>query len=426
MDGAARRVAGRRRDRAARPEGSRREDPRPRGHRAVARLGLAGTRPSRVRDLRRPEADARRRPPRENDRDRLLHGRRVPPGWNAGRAGGRRPRGGEPADRPGPPGARPPRELRDVAAFPERDRGSRPRRPPAGPAAARDEPVDRRNLAGLRRGGPRLRPRRRRGSLRRRRRAGDPLRERRDRLFHGRHGACGAGPVAAGRHRRDRRRGGRRERRRIPGPSRNGFLRAGAPVRESARGRLRRGRAVLRHLGLPERAVGGLRRRGRGRGPGPLRVRHRRLLLADARSPVRRGGRRPEPSLRERRAGPVPGRLRRVGRVAPEPVVALVPLRRLRRRRTRRPRRHERLRAEEPLPQRLREALRGRHATRGRGGSRVRNVRRVGGLRRGRARSTSTPQAATRSGTSCTNTRRCRSPFRAGSSFRPRSGGWRR
>ena len=71
------------------------------------------------------------------------------------------------------------------------------------------------------------------------------------------------------------------------------------------------------------------------------------------------------------------------------------------------PARDERLRAHEPLPQRRREALRGRLEEGGRGGPRLRHVGDRGATSTATDASTSTRPARTRSGTSCTSTRRC-------------------
>ena len=173
-------------------------------------VSLTSTTASRGRSTRRGD-----------DRARHLHRRRIPRRTARGSSGrrGDRDRSGRPVLRRVREASR--RARRGVAPLPDVDGRGRPR----GAAPRPSDPKTNRLIADIwpgsgiavldfDRDGAR-------GPLRRRRRALDPLRERRRGPVHRRHRGGGPRPIARRRDRRDRARRGRRRRRRVPGSVRD-------------------------------------------------------------------------------------------------------------------------------------------------------------------------------------------------------------
>src|SRR5205823_1631239 len=133
MDGAARPVARRRRSGPEGLEEPRREVRRPQWNTGTARVGLVDARSSCVRNVRRPQADSRRRPwSRSHFRARDLHGRGFPGGRIARRADRRGHGDNDPEARRRPPLEGADRTIAVLSALPERDEGSGSRRGPPG------------------------------------------------------------------------------------------------------------------------------------------------------------------------------------------------------------------------------------------------------------------------------------------------------
>ena len=341
-------------------------------------MGLGRTGPIGLCRLPRREADTRWR---DDDGRGHVHDWGIPRGRRARRT---HCVGNGPRDRR--QGGRPiraafGRACRDRSPLSQRDGRGRTRRGSYRPAAAADQPPDRRHLARLGCGSSRLRSRRRRGSLRRRRRPVDPVQERRARPLQRRHGKGRPRQVADGGRPRDG--GGRRGRgrRRIPRPRRDQRIRPGAALPKSRRGDVGGDNGLLGHHRRRQRAVGRVRRPGRGRRPRPLRRNHGRLLAQDAGSAVRRQRRRRESPVLERRQGPLYRRRQRLGALGHDALDAVGPFSGLRPGRPRGPARHQRLRPQEPVSQRRGQALRGRRQESRGIRPRVRNVGSLGGFR---------------------------------------------
>ena len=358
LDGAARAVARRERGDPPRPAQPRRDRRGPGRRRRAAGVGLGRARAARLRGVPRGEADARDRQGREKTTGRVVFtvGGFRADGARVERAASAivtecRPRGL----------SRPRCGSSALLLESHRDESRAFTTPPPTPGSARrgtirqssqGQPPDHRHLAGLGRRRARLRPGRQRRPLRRRRRALGALPQRRTRALHGRHREGGAREVRDRGHPRDRPRGGRRRRRRVSRPLRDERLRPRAPVPQPRRRHVRGDDRRVRDRGAREHALGGLRRRRRRRGPRPLRGRDRRLLHADARPRLRRQRRPPELPLPQRRPRPLHRRHESLGPRGHDALDALDALPGLRPGRPRRPDGHQRLRAEEPVPQR--------------------------------------------------------------------------